>query len=67
MGCRLLSCHTYFNSLPHAEVDWLRPWKCRNTQNFNSLPHAEVDRRVHSESRRQFYFNSLPHAEVDQG
>ena len=35
--------HTYFNSLPHAEVDMTPTAFWNAVENFNSLPHAEVD------------------------
>ena len=36
---------SYFNSLPHAEVDWIDIPVCVHLSNFNSLPHAEVDEK----------------------
>ena len=57
----------YFNSLPHAEVDFLLIYRSGNQFHFNSLPHAEVDEAVQYRTTAQPHFNSLPHAEVDSG
>ena len=55
----------HFNSLPHAEVDFIIKLRFRAVENFNSLPHAEVDPQFLFRNIRLLYFNSLPHAEVD--
>ena len=42
---------SYFNSLPHTEVDAVAPLPDEKEQYFNSLPHTEVDLDVADSGR----------------
>ena len=57
---------SYFNSLPHTEVDQLQRLFYSVKIDFNSLPHTEVDNWACSSSYFCLYFNSLPLTEVDR-
>ena len=60
-----MTLKSYFNSLPHAEVDRKTGRRRDADYHFNSLPHAEVDDVADQIAEEEKNFNSLPHAEVD--